>query len=74
MKRGAYINEDEFAASPIKISRIEEPKRGNPFLKGFWLLLNLLYISSFCFNKHSKQLTIGKPNTKQNNRIETKSV
>ncbi|KAM3851109.1 grainyhead-like protein 1 homolog isoform 3-T3 [Vipera latastei] len=27
MKRGAYINEDEFAASPIKISRIEEPKR-----------------------------------------------
>ncbi|XP_063170464.1 grainyhead-like protein 1 homolog isoform X2 [Candoia aspera] len=27
MKRGAYINEDEFAASPIKISRVEEPKR-----------------------------------------------
>uniref|UniRef100_A0A8C6XSN9 Grainyhead like transcription factor 1 n=1 Tax=Naja naja TaxID=35670 RepID=A0A8C6XSN9_NAJNA len=25
--RGAYINEDEFAANPIKISRIEEPKR-----------------------------------------------
>nr|XP_020652285.1 grainyhead-like protein 1 homolog [Pogona vitticeps] len=27
MKRGPYLNEDDFAASPIKLSRIEEPKR-----------------------------------------------
>nr|XP_028578350.1 grainyhead-like protein 1 homolog isoform X1 [Podarcis muralis] len=27
MKRGPYINEDDFAATPVKLSRIEEPKR-----------------------------------------------
>ncbi|XP_054844815.1 grainyhead-like protein 1 homolog isoform X2 [Eublepharis macularius] len=27
MKRGSYINEDDFAATPIKLTRIEEPKR-----------------------------------------------
>ncbi|XP_060643612.2 grainyhead-like protein 1 homolog isoform X1 [Anolis sagrei] len=27
MKRGPYLNEDDFSASPIKLSRIEEPKR-----------------------------------------------
>ncbi|XP_060090075.1 grainyhead-like protein 1 homolog isoform X2 [Heteronotia binoei] len=27
MKRGSYINEDDFAATPIKLPRIEEPKR-----------------------------------------------
>ncbi|KAJ6654071.1 hypothetical protein lerEdw1_007497 [Lerista edwardsae] len=27
MKRGPYINEDDFSASPIKLPRIEEPKR-----------------------------------------------
>ncbi|KAJ7342130.1 hypothetical protein JRQ81_009081 [Phrynocephalus forsythii] len=27
LKRGPYMNEDDFAASPIKLSRIDEPKR-----------------------------------------------
>uniref|UniRef100_A0A8D0BA12 Grh/CP2 DB domain-containing protein n=1 Tax=Salvator merianae TaxID=96440 RepID=A0A8D0BA12_SALMN len=27
MKRGAYINEDDFATTPVKLTRIEEPKR-----------------------------------------------
>ncbi|XP_015265790.1 PREDICTED: grainyhead-like protein 1 homolog [Gekko japonicus] len=27
MKRGPYISEDDFAATPIKLTRIEEPKR-----------------------------------------------
>lgn len=33
MKRGPYINEDDFTASPIKLPRIEEPKRGNTLIR-----------------------------------------
>lgn len=28
LKRGAYIGEEDFIASPNKMARIEEPKRG----------------------------------------------
>lgn len=42
LKRGAYIGEEDFIASPNKMARIEEPKRGIAFSFEDWIVAVLV--------------------------------